>query len=212
MKLAFVGVGNVGGALAECYGRLGHEILVAARDAGSRSVREVVARVPGARALSPVDGVSAADVVFLATPYAGNEEALRAIGPALDGKVLVDCTNPVGAGLTHGLGSTRSGAEAVQASAPQARVVKAFTIYGYENLAEPSYPTSGDIRPAMLLAGDDAEAKQIVGGLCSEAGWEPVDVGPLSSSLHLEHMTLLWIKMARVQGAGAGFVWARLRR
>jgi len=43
-------------------------------------------------------------------------------------------------------------------------------------------------------------------------GWEPVDTGNLATSLHLEHMTLLWIKMARVQGLGAGFVWARLTR
>jgi hypothetical protein len=39
-----------------------------------------------------------------------------------------------------------------------------------------------------------------------------VDTGPIAMSLHLEHMTLLWIKMARVQGAGAGFVWAQLLR
>jgi predicted dinucleotide-binding enzyme len=43
-------------------------------------------------------------------------------------------------------------------------------------------------------------------------GWEPVDTGKLSASLHLEHITLLWIKMARVQGLGAGFVWAKLQR
>ena len=39
-----------------------------------------------------------------------------------------------------------------------------------------------------------------------------MDVGPLSSSLHLEHMTLLWIKMGRVQGKGPNFVWAMLER
>jgi len=48
----------------------------------------------------------------------------------------------------------------------------------------------------MLIAGDDAAAKATVGKLCEDLGWRPVDVGPLSSSLHLEHMTLLWIKMA----------------
>jgi hypothetical protein len=48
--------------------------------------------------------------------------------------------------------------------------------------------------------------------LCQELGLEVVDTGPIAMSLHLEHMTLLWIKMARVQGAGAGFVWAQLLR
>ena len=51
-----------------------------------------------------------------------------------------------------------------------------------------------------------------MGELCSRLRFEPVDVGPLSMSLHLEHMTLLWIHMARVQGRGAGFTWALLHR
>lgn len=48
--------------------------------------------------------------------------------------------------------------------------------------------------------------------ISSTLRWRAVDTGPLSSSLHLEHMTLLWIKMGRVQGKGAGFVWAMLER
>jgi hypothetical protein len=64
----------------------------------------------------------------------------------------------------------------------------------------------------MLIAGNDATAKQVISNLCLEMSWEPVDTGNLAMSLHLEHMTLLWIKMARVQGLGPGFVWARLQR
>jgi predicted dinucleotide-binding enzyme len=125
---------------------------------------------------------------------------------------LVDCTNPVGAGLSHGLGSAASGAEAVAEIASGARVVKAFTIYGFENFENTRYPGYGALRPAMLIAGDDAEAKSTVAGLCADIGFDAVDCGPLANSLHLEHMTLLWIKMARAQGDGADFVWGRLRR
>jgi predicted dinucleotide-binding enzyme len=64
----------------------------------------------------------------------------------------------------------------------------------------------------MLIAGDDPAAKTTVGKICTDLGWKTLDVGPLSSSLHLEHMALLWIKMARVQGKGPGFVWAVLGR
>jgi 8-hydroxy-5-deazaflavin:NADPH oxidoreductase len=62
--------------------------------------------------------------VFLATPYLANEDALK--GLELAGKILVDCTNPVGLGLTHGLQSRTSGAQEVQRFAPGAKVVKAF--------------------------------------------------------------------------------------
>jgi len=64
----------------------------------------------------------------------------------------------------------------------------------------------------MLIAGNDAVAKQTVGGLAAELGFQPVDIGDISMSLHLEHMTLLWVKMGRVQGKGAGFVWGMLTR
>lgn len=100
----------------------------------------------------------------------------------------------------------------VQAAAPGASVVKAFTIYGFENLEDSNYPGYGDLKPAMLIAGDHDGAKRVVSEFCEALGFESVDAGPLSSSLHLEHLTLLWIKMARVQGLGPGLVWGRLNR
>lgn len=210
VNIAFIGVGQVGGALAHQLLKAGHRVTVAARDPHSDSVRKAQAASPGLVAQAPAAAVAGADVVFLATPYHANAAALA--GLALDGKVLVDCTNPVATGLTHGLQSRTSGAEEVQRLAPGARVVKAFTIYGFENFEDSRYPGYGDLRPAMLIAGDDADAKSTVSRLCEQLGWRPVDSGPLSNSLHLEHLTLLWIKMGRVQGKGANFVWAMLER
>lgn len=212
MNLAFIGIGQVGGALARALAAGGHTITIAARDAASDSVRSAVARIPQARVLPPAAAVAAADVVFLATPFAAAAATIRALAAELQGKILIDCTNPVGPGLTHGLGSARSGAEEIQAAAPGARVVKAFTIYGFENFESTAYPGYGDLKPAMMIAGDDVAAKRAVTELCVQLGWEPVDTGALSSGLHLEHLTLLWIKMARMNGDGSGFVWARLRR
>ncbi|PSR19120.1 hypothetical protein C8255_03845 [filamentous cyanobacterium CCP3] len=211
MKLAFIGIGQVGAALAGNLSKLGHSVTVAARDPGSKSVTEALARFPKLTVATPEEAIAAAEVVFLATPFAAVEAAL-ADPDAFAGKVLIDCTNPVGPNLTHGLNSERSGGEVVQDLVPQAKVVKAFTIYGFENFEDSSYPGYGDLRPAMLIAGNDAEARRVVATLCRELGWEPVDTGPIAMSLHLEHMTLLWIKMARVQGVGAGLVWARLQR
>jgi hypothetical protein len=57
----------------------------------------------------------------------------------------------------------------------------------------------------MLIAGNDLAAKQVVATLNTHLGFETVDTGSLSMSLHLEHMTLLWIHMARVNGHGSGF-------
>jgi predicted dinucleotide-binding enzyme len=212
MNITFIGVGNVGAPLADRLQKLGHKVTIAARDPNSQSVQAALSRNTSLEVKTPIEAVKSAEIVFLATPFAANEAALAEVRLALEGKVLVDCTNPVGANLSHGLQSERSGAEVVQNLVPDAKVVKAFTIYGFENFEDNAYPGYGDLQPAMLIAGDNAIAKQSVATLCQELGWEPVDVGNLAMSLHLEHMTLLWIKMARVQGLGSSFVWAKLQR
>ncbi|MDA0674711.1 MAG: NADPH-dependent F420 reductase [Cyanobacteria bacterium] len=212
MNIAFIGVGNVGAPLVDHLQRLGHQVTIAARDPQSSTVQAALQRNPQLAVAPPLAAVEAATVVFLATPFAANEAALAGVKTALTDKILVDCTNPVGPNLAHGLHSTQAGAEFVQGLVPAAKVVKAFTIYGYENFDDPAYPGYGDLKPAMLLAGNDAIAKQTVADFCQALGWEPVDVGGLAMALHLEHMTLLWIQMARVQGVGPGFVWARLSR
>ncbi len=211
MDIAFLGVGNVGFALAGRLARLGHSVTIAARNTESDSVKRALEKNPDLSVKPIREAAAEAEVVFLATPFQANEAALRDAGD-LSGKVLVDCTNPVGPGLSHGLESKISGGEHVQNLAVTAKVVKAFTIYGYENFEDSTYPGYGDLKPAMLIAGNDPAAKKLVAGLCAQLGWEPIDTGNIAMSLHLEHMALLWIKMGRVQGRGAGFVWALLTR
>jgi 8-hydroxy-5-deazaflavin:NADPH oxidoreductase len=130
MKIAFIGIGQVGLPLADQLQHAGHAVVLAARDAGSATVQRALARNPALQVAPLAEAVASADLVFLATPYAANADAVAPLTDALAGKVLVDCTNPVGPGLSHGLGSTRSGADVLQVLVPQARVVKAFTIYG----------------------------------------------------------------------------------
>ena len=211
MDIAFIGHGQVGGALADRLQRLGHNVTLAARDATSDSVAKVLARNPALKVLSAREAVAGAQVIFLATPFSALEAAITPIADLLSGKVLVDCTNPVGPGFSHGLQSKQSGSEQLQQMAPTAHVVKAFTIYGFETFENSAYPAS-NVLPAMLIAGNDAAAKGVVSALCSELGWEAVDTGKLDQALHLEHMTLLWVKMVRKQGHSSSLVWAALRR
>lgn len=211
MNITFLGIGNVGAPLAGHLLEAGHTVTIAARDPQSKSVQKAVADYPGLTALGLDDALAKADVVFLATPFSANETVLRPIADALAGKVLVDCTNPVGPGLTHGLGNEKSGSEFVQSLVPKARVVKAFSIYGFENFVNPAYPAYG-VKPAMLFCGDDGAAKERVAKLIADCGFEPLDVGGLVQSLHLEHMTLMWVRMVRVGGRSPSLVWAALRR
>lgn len=211
MKIAFIGVGNVGAPLADRLQQLGYQVVIAARDRQSPKVQAALDRNSNLLVQSPLEAVTTSDVVFLATPFSAIELALTPLKSVLNNKILVDCTNPVGANLTHSLQSQISGSETIQQLVPDALVVKAFTIYGYENFEDSQYPGYGDLQPAMLIAGNDLAAKSVVADFCQQLGWESIDTGNLAMSLHLEHMALLWIKMAGAQRTG-GFVWARLQR
>ena len=211
MKIAFIGYGNVGGPLADHLQRIGHEVTLAANDPTSDSVKKALARNGALKIAAPAEAVRAAEVVFLATPFNVTEAALKPLAAELKDKVLVDCTNPVGPGLTHGLNNTQSGTAMIQALVPEAFVVKAFSIYGFENLESSAYPNY-DVKPVMMFCGKDAAAKQKVAGLVEQLGWQPLDVGGIEQALHLEHMTLLWVRMVRMGGHSANVVWAMLKR
>jgi predicted dinucleotide-binding enzyme len=200
MNIAFIGYGNVGAPLADYLQRSGHVVTLATHDPQSPSVKRALARNGRLRVDDPQAAVRAAEVVFLATPFDANESALKPLADDLAGKILVDCTNPVGPGITHGLNNVQSGSQFVRQLAPKARVVKAFTIYGFENFENPAYP-GYNVKPAMLFCGNDADAKRTVAGLIEQLGWEPLDVGGIEQALHMEHMTLLWVRMVRVNGA-----------
>lgn len=211
MRIAFIGSGRVGAPLADHLQQAGHTVVLAQRGDRSDSITRALARNSKLTAEPLKGAVRGAEIIFLATPYDENEGVLEGLAEELAGKVLVDCTNPVGPNLSHGLKSETSGSAAIQALVPEAKVVKAFTIYGFENFEDSSYP-SYNVKPAMLFCGRDAAAKKIVAGLIEQLGWAPLDVGGLEQALHLEHMTLLWVRMVRVQGHSPHLVWAALQR
>ncbi len=211
MKIAFIGYGQVGAPLADHLQRIGHQVTLAANDPNSESVKKALAKNPDLNVAAPKVAVSDSEVVFLATPFQANEAALKAVADEIRGKILVDCTNPVGPNLSHGLNSAQSGSEMVQKLVPETRVVKAFTIYGFENFENSTYP-GYNVKPVMMYCGNDSEAKKIVSDLIAQLGWEPLDTGGLEQALHLEHMTLLWVRMVRVMGRSPNIVWAALSR
>ncbi len=209
MKLAFIGIGNVGFAIANNLQKKGHDIIIANNDENSETVKKALEQNPNFSAKKIQEAIDEAEIVFLATPFNANEEILRTL--QFNGKVLIDCTNPVGLGISHGLKSEISGSEKVQEWAPDAKVVKAFTIYGFENFIDSSYPNY-NVKPVMMIAGNTIEAKNNVSKINADLGYETLDTGGLDQALHLEHMTLLWVKMVRRDGHHPNFVWACLEK
>jgi predicted dinucleotide-binding enzyme len=207
MVLSFIGIGKVGSALASTLASKGHQVIIANHNPESVSIAKALEKNPEFNLMPVQSAIDKADVVFLTTPFQQAAEALK--GLRFNGKILIDCTNPVGPGLKHGLDSQKSGSEFIRELIPDARVVKAFTIYGFENFDNPKmerYP----VKPVMLIAGDELDAKTVVKTIVSDTGFEPLDTGALSQALHLEHMTLLWVKMVRMGGHSPMMKWACL--
>ncbi|MBO1418905.1 NADPH-dependent F420 reductase [Streptomyces sp. FH025] len=200
MRIGIVGTGAMAGVLGGRWVRAGHEVMVGGRDAG-RTAR--TAALTGARAGTVGQAVRhGEDVVLLAVPYAAAPALAAAHAGALAGRVVVDCSNPVGPGFTLTTGTGPSAAERIAAAAPAARVVKAFnlchvSVWGIE---EPVFE-GGAL--AVPLCGDDDAALKLVGALVRDVGCEPLAAGPLARAHLLEATAALLIGLWVGEGADA---------
>jgi predicted dinucleotide-binding enzyme len=169
-----------------------------------------LARCGGAaKAVSPRESIDAADAVVLAVPWQAVPEVLAEIGP-LAGRVLIDCTNPLRADFSGiEVGHVSSAAEQIAQWSPQARVVKAFNTASAKAMLDPVF---GGAKATMFYCGDDAKAKEMVGQLVADVGFEPVDAGPLSVSRYLEPMAMLYIHLAIRQGWGSHCAFKIMKR
>ena len=210
MDIAIIGAGNVGGALGKRWARGGHRVTFCSRRPNAHKVR-ILLESAGSRAHAAEigEGVVGAEVVVLAPPWPVVGEAIRAAGD-LDGKILVDCTNPVEpdfAGVT--IGHTTSAAEQIAALAPGARVVKAFNTVHSTTMDDPAFEGGG---ADLYLCGDDADAKRTVSRRGEELGFVPVDAGPLTVARLLEPLAILWMRLAFKEDWGVDFAFKTIRR
>jgi len=174
MKITVIGAGNMGSAFVKQLTRAGHQVSVTARDAAKAA--RVAADNPGAKAVAASSAADNADAIVLATGYADAAAALRGAGK-LDGKVVVDITNPMTAdymGLT--IGHDTSAAEEIAKAVPGAEVVKAFNTVFAQVLAEGA--DFGDGRKAEVFVASDSErAKQTARAIAESIGFDVVDAG-----------------------------------
>jgi predicted dinucleotide-binding enzyme len=199
MNITILGAGNMGSALAKQFTRAGHTVQITARDLDK--AQAVAAANPGATAVPAGEALAGSDVVILATGYADAVPALRSLG-SLEGKVVVDITNPLTAdymGLTVGFDS--SAAEEIAKAIPGAEVVKAFNTLFAQVLGEGASTAPGKAVPSFF-ASDSERAKATAKVLIESIGFEAIDAGPLKNARYLEPLGGLNIYFG--YGAGKG--------
>lgn len=192
--ISIIGSGGMATAIAGRIAKAGHTVEVISRDPAKA---QALADKLASGATSGTYGATpTGDIVILAVPYPNAAAVLADFGKALDGKVIIDITNPVApdlSGLVTPFGS--SGAQEIAKAAPaSAPIVKAFnTLFGHV-LAK------GE-RLDAFIAADDADAKARVSTFLESIGLRPLDVGGLPMAQSLEWLGLMMIGLAK-NGAG----------
>ena len=212
MRVAVLGTGMVGRAIAGKLSELGHEVVVGTRDpdgtlarqepdfAGNPPFAAWLAEHPEIRLAGLADAAAAGELVVNATAGGASLEALRAAGAAnLDGKVLVDVANPLdfSQGMPPSLSVVNidSLGERIQHEFPSARVVKTLNTVNASVMVDPGLVGGGD--HTVFVSGNDPEAKALVTGLLTDGfGWrDVVDLGDITTARGAEMFLPLWLRL-----------------
>jgi len=185
--------GDVGQVLASGFLEHGHEVVIGTRD---RSKLEAWGQAnPAGRVAGLAETARSAEVVVLAVRGAVAASALEAAGADnLAGKVVVDATHPIAGPPQNGVlkfftGLDDSLMERLQKQFPTARFVKAFNSVGNARMVNPDF---GGVRPTMFICGNDPDAKETVGRILDQFGWETEDMGGAEAARAIEPLCMLW--------------------
>src|ERR1051326_2910570 len=197
MRIAVVGTGDMGGALAVALSHK-HDVSVAGSRLGSESAAAAIEASGGKIREIAVEGAREADVVVFAVPWEAVDDVARRLGD-LRGKVVMVVTVPWIEGKNLAVGTTASGAEIIASKLRNARVAQAFNTIASATVREiDSYAE----KPTAIVSSDDDEAKKVVRQLARDIGFDEVDGGPLLSARFTEPIGMMWAQLAFEGGYG----------
>jgi 8-hydroxy-5-deazaflavin:NADPH oxidoreductase len=202
MKVTIIGAGNMGRGVGTRVVAGGHELEILDRDPAE--AQKLADELGGSAAALDSPSAISGEIVVLALYYPGIKDAAQQYADDLDGKIVVDITNPVDTETWDRLATpprTSSAEEVASIVAAGTRVVKAFNTTFATTLVAGEV---GGQQLDVLIAGDDEGAKRKVSQLVSDGGLRPIDVGPLSRAQQLEHLGFLHISLQEPLELGFG--------
>jgi 8-hydroxy-5-deazaflavin:NADPH oxidoreductase len=208
MKIAIIGMGNVGFTVGKKWVQAKHEVTFGSRPESIQKHRKkLLSENLQAKAESVRTAASDADVIVLAVPHT---ESLNVADSLRDikGKTIIDVSNwfkPDFSSLA--LGFSTSGAEEIQKRLPNSHVVKAFNHYGADVMENPQF---GDRKAVLYFCGSNPEALNKVAELVKDVGFEGVGVDNIEFARTLEPLALVW--MAGLDRFGTEHAFGLLKR
>ncbi len=205
MKIAIIGTGNVGGALATKWALAGHEIFLGVQDIQNFKGKDLLNN-PRTKVYEIPDAVRLSDVILLAIPALATVEATKALGDTTN-KLIIDAMNIIQGRGPRGFRTT---ANAILDNTQTKDVVKCFNTTGYNNMLNPIY---NDIAIDVFVAGDSIKGKSIAKVLAQDAGFGACyDIGGDDKFEMLEQFAWFWINLAMFQGQGREIAFKLLKR
>lgn len=205
MKIAIIGTGNVGGALAGKWAKAGHQVFLGVKDRNEFKGKPLLSN-PNTSAHSVEEAVALADIILLATPAPAAVDVAKSLGDT-SGKIIIDAMNIVMGRGPQGFNNT---ADAILANTQTREVVKAFNTTGFNNMLNPDY---GGVALDMFVAGDSKKGKEAVVKLALDAGFGACyDVGGNDRFQLMEQFAFFWINLAMFQGQGREIGFKLLKR
>ena len=180
LKIGVIGSGKLGGTVGSLWVKAGHPVMFSARNLDE--VKSLAAGLgPLASAGTPVEAAAFGEVVLVAVPYGALAQVGKDCAAGLKGKVVLDACNAIAArdGEQYAAAAKEKGIGALSAEyLPGTRLVRAFNCVGYTKLRSETHRAPPLV--AIPLASDDAEALKVAAALVTDAGFEPLVVGPLA--------------------------------
>jgi predicted dinucleotide-binding enzyme len=188
MTTAIIGTGNIGGQVARYLVAGGERVVLAARDE-SHAAALANELGPLASAAPVRQAIEDADAVVLAVWLDTTKELIAENADVLQGKVVVDPSNPIrpdgNGGFARTLADGQSAASVIAGLLPaDAHLVKAFGSLGAEALAASANRTPR--RAVLFYATDDKRAAATIERLIVTAGFDAVKVGGMRDAIRIE--------------------------
>ena len=194
----FIGSGHIGSTVAKLAVLAGHDVVMS-NSRGPETLVDLVAELgPRARAATAEEAAAAGDLVVVTIPLKNYTDVPV---DALRGKVVIDTMNyyPQRDGQVAALDEeSTTTSELLQAHLPESKVVKGFNNIYFAHLATLGRTAGDPLRSALAIAGDDADAKQVVTDAFDAIGYDTVDLGPLAEGWRTQRDTAAYGSMYAV--------------
>lgn len=212
MKIAILGTGTVGATIGSKLVDLGHQVMMGSRTSSNEKAQAFVSKHQGVNANAGTFSEAAAfgEIIFNCTKGEHSLEAIEMAGKAINGKVLIDVSNPLDFSkgmpphLIPALSNTNSLGEEIQRRFPETKVVKTLNTMWCGIMVDPNMLGNGN--HINYICGNDAAAKSVTMSILNQFGWKNeslLDLGDITNARGTEATLLIWLRVYGAAKTGA---------